>query len=247
MTSSCKGYSLDKNAPIGVFDSGIGGTTILESLQELLPNDDYIFFGDSKNCPYGTKSLTDLERIVKNVVDYLLRERVKIIVVACNTATTQTIEFLREEYPFISFVGTEPAIKLACDSGRSNLLLLSTEGTAHSMRTEELIEENLREGQNIVNLPCLGLAEAIETRDAERINHNLTKNFQNVKNPEKVDVVILGCTHYPIVKTEIQKFFPNARLVDGGNGVARHTQELLKSQGLLSVSPKHGQVKYFFS
>jgi len=247
VTSSRKKYNLDKNAPIGVFDSGIGGTTVLKSLQELLPNENYIFFGDSKNCPYGTKSLPELVEIVENAVCFLLEEQVKSIVVACNTATTQTIEFLREKYSFISFIGTEPAIKLACDSGKSNLLLLSTEGTAHSPRTEELVKENLRENQTIINLPCFGLAEAIETRDADRINQNLEKNFQDVKNPEAVDVVILGCTHYPLAKAEIQKFFPNAKLVDGGNGVARHTQELLRSQGLLSPSVKRGEIRYFFS
>ena len=150
--------------PIGVFDSGIGGTTVLKSVQELLPNENYVFFGDSKNCPFGTKPLDELKTIVKNAVDFLLESNVKLVIVACNTATTQTIGFLRETYLSLPFVGTEPAIKLACDSGKKHLLLLSTEGTAHSPRTKELINKNLKPDQTLINLPCLGLAEAIESR-----------------------------------------------------------------------------------
>ncbi len=236
-----------QNNPIGVFDSGIGGTTVLKSVQALLPNEDYVFFGDSKNCPFGTKSPEELRNIVKNAVDFLLEKRAKLIIVACNTATTQTIDFLRQTYPKISFVGTEPAIKLACNSGKSHLLLLSTEGTAHSPRTQELIEQNLKDGQTLTNLPCLGLAEAIETRDLAKIRANLQNNFKNVENPEVIDIVILGCTHYPLAKTEIQKFFKNAELIDGGAGVARQTKKLLTEQNLLNSSGHHGSVEYFFS
>ena len=233
--------------PIGVFDSGIGGTTVLKSVQELLPNENFVFFGDSKNCPFGTKSPAELKTIVKHAVDFLLVKHVKLIIVACNTATTQTIDFLRQTYPQIPFVGTEPAIKLACDAKKQNLLLLSTEGTAHSPRTQELIAQNLKEGQTLVNLPCLGLAEAIETRDLAKIRANLKENFKHLKNPESVDIVILGCTHYPLAKTEIQKFFKHAKLIDGGNGVARQTKKLLTEQNLLNPSQRHGSVEYFFS
>lgn len=236
-----------QNNPIGVFDSGIGGTTVLKSVQALLPSEDYVFFGDSKNCPFGTKSPEELKTIVKNATEFLLEKHVKLIIVACNTATTQTIDFLRETYPEIPFVGTEPAIKLATDSGKTNLLLLSTEGTAHSSRTQELIETNLRDGQTLVNLPCLGLAEAIETRDLKKIRASLEENFKHVENPEAVEIVILGCTHYPLAGKEIQKFFPHAELIDGGDGVARQTKKLLSEKNLLNQSEKHGSVEYFFS
>lgn len=235
------------DAPIGVFDSGIGGTTILHSVQSLLPNENYVFFGDSKNCPFGTKDLPELKEIVKSATEFLIEKHAKLIIVACNTATTQTIDYLRETFPDIPFVGTEPAIKLACDSGATNILLLSTEGTAHSPRTQELIEQNINPGQRVDNLPCLGLAEAIETRDIEKIRANLAENFKNVAEPEKVEVVVLGCTHYPLASAEIQKFFPNAKLMDGGEGVAKQTKKLLEEKGLLSPSDKRGEVEYFFS
>lgn len=235
------------DAPIGVFDSGIGGTTVLKSVQELLPNENYVFFGDSANCPFGTKSPSELRQIVKAATERLLERKVKLIIVACNTATTQTIEYLRETFPEVPFVGTEPAVKLACDGGWTQILLLSTEGTAHAPRTEELIHENVRPGQTIVNLPCLGLAEAIETRDLTKIRENLKENFKNVQNPEEVEVVILGCTHYPLAKAEIQKFFPKAKLIDGGEGVARQVKRLLEERGLLNPAKKRGEVEYFFS
>ena len=235
------------DAPIGVFDSGIGGTTVLRAVREMLPNENYVFFGDSKNCPFGTKSEPELKEIVKNATEFLLKKQVKLIIVACNTATTQTIDYLRETFPNIPFVGTEPAIKLACDSGAKNILLLSTEGTAHSPRTQELIGKNIKLGQKVVNVPCLGLAEAIETRDIERIKKNLAYNFENIEDKDLVDVVVLGCTHYPLAKTEIQKFFPKAKLVDGGEGVARQTKKLLEEKGLLSRRNKPGEVEYFFS
>ena len=236
-----------QNSPIGVFDSGIGGTTVLKSVQKLLPHEDYIFFGDSKNCPFGTKSPEELKTIVRSATEFLLSKRVKLIIVACNTATTQTINFLRQTYPNIPFVGTEPAIKLACDSKKANLLLLSTEGTAYSPRTRKLIKNNLREEQTITNLPCLGLAETIETRNLAKICTNLEDNFKNVQNPETVDIVILGCTHYPLVSGEIQKFFKNAKLIDGGDGVARQTKKLLAEQNLLNHKTTPGSVEYFFS
>ena len=233
--------------PIGIFDSGIGGTTILRSVQALLPQENFIYFGDSKNCPFGTKSPEELKTIVRAATDFLLQKHAKLVIVACNTATTQTIDFLRTTYPGVSFVGTEPAIKLACDSGKPNLLLLSTEGTAHSPRTQTLIDANLRPSQTLTNLPALGLAEAIETCDLNKIRANLAQNFKNIKNPEQIDLVILGCTHYPLIKSEIQKFFPHAQLIDGGTGVARQTQKLLKKQNLLNSQSSPGSVEYFFS
>ncbi len=235
------------SSPIGVFDSGIGGTTILKSVRKLLPNENYVFFGDSANCPFGTKNIDELKSIVRNATDFLIKKGAKIIIVACNTATTQTIEYLRELYPNIPFVGTEPAVKLACGTGKKMLLLLSTEGTAHSPRTQELIEQNIRPNQQIVNLPCIGLAEAIETTDADRIHECLVKNFKNVEKPEEVDIVILGCTHYPLASEQIKSFFPNASLLDGGDGVARQTQKILSERKLLSPNTESGTVEYFFS
>ena len=150
------------NELIGLFDSGVGGTTILKELQKILPYEDYIYYADSKNNPYGELSDEELHKITENIVDYLLKRRAKIIVVACNTATTRCIKYLRDKYPGVTFVGTEPAIKPACEAGYKNILLLATPGTCGSARTKELIDTYKKEDQNIYVVPCYGLANAIE-------------------------------------------------------------------------------------
>lgn len=129
-----KGYN--KAMKIGFFDSGIGGTTVMEAVKRELPEEEYIYFGDTENCPYGEKSLEELQKIVTHDVEYLLGRGAEVIVVACNTATTRTIKWLREKFPEVPFVGTEPAIKKACEETEvkegeiAKIVLISTPGTA---------------------------------------------------------------------------------------------------------------------
>ena len=212
---------------IGVFDSGIGGTTVLAALQELLPNEDYHYIADSENCPYGEKSDEELCRIVTANVEKLKAWGAKIIVVACNTATTRCIGYLRQQYPEIIFIGTEPAIKLAAQTDAKNILVLATPGTIASERTKSLLEKNQKPGQNITLLPCPGLADAIENyfaTDSSKIVDKLTELLAGVPTP---DIIVLGCTHYSLIKDFIQDFFPNAKLLDGNLGIARRLKQLL--------------------
>ena len=129
------------NKKIGVFDSGLGGLSILKELIKLLPNEDYLFYGDSINNPYGDKSDEELLTITSHVVDYLLDNDCKIIVIACNTATTSCLKKLREKYPNTIFVGTVPAIKIAYDNNYKNTLVLATPYTIKSKRVRELIHD----------------------------------------------------------------------------------------------------------
>lgn len=213
---------------IGVFDSGIGGATVLAALQELLPNEDYHYIADSENCPYGEKSDEELRRIVVMNVEKLRAWGAKIIVIACNTATTRCIGYLRQQYPGITFIGTEPAIKLATKiTDATNILVLATPGTITSERTKALLEENQKPGQNIILLPCPGLADVIEkylTIDSSKIVDKLTELLAGVSMP---DVVVLGCTHYSLIKDYIQDLFPNAKLLDGNFGIACRLKQLL--------------------
>ena len=135
------------NNKIGMFDSGIGGLTVLKELRKILPNENYIYYADSKNNPYGEKSDSELMAIVTNIVDYLISKEVKIIVIACNTATTRCINRLRKMYPDMIFVGTEPAIKVACDKNYKNTLVMATPGTIKSERTHELVKLNKKRNQ----------------------------------------------------------------------------------------------------
>ena len=209
---------------IGVFDSGKGGTTVLAAIKKMLPENEYYYIADSENCPYGEKSDDELMKIVRNNVDELKKWGAEIVVIACNTATTKCIERLRELYPEIKFVGTEPAIKLATKSDAKKILVMATPGTVHSERVMSLLEENQKAGQEIELLACSGLADAIE--EDNEVDEVLSKLLVDVSEP---DLIVLGCTHYSLIKDKIQRFFPDAILIDGNNGVARRVAELTKN------------------
>lgn len=231
---------------IGMFDSGIGGLTILKELKKLLPNEDYIYYADSKNNPYGEKSDAELMKIVTNIVDYLISRDVKIIVIACNTATTRCIKRLRMMYPDIPFVGTEPAIKVACDNNYKNTLVMATPGTIKAERTHELVKNYKRKGQKIKLLPCKGLADTIEfgiEKDIDRVLHNLLHSYYD----KGIDSIVLGCTHYPYAKKNIQKLFPNAKLIDGNKGVSNQVKRVLESMNLLNNKTEKGSEEIIYN
>lgn len=204
---------------IGVFDSGKGGTSVLREIKKLLPDEEYYYLADSKNCPYGDKTDEELYTIVTNNVEFLRDWGAKIIVIACNTATTKCIDKLRKDFKDLIFVGTEPAVKLAVSTGAKNILILATPGTIKSERLATLLKENQKPGQSITLLPCPGLADAIEHDKGVDAKLN-----ELLKNAEQPDVVVLGCTHYSLIKDKIQPFFPNAILIDGNVGVAKRVK-----------------------
>ena len=234
------------NNKIGMFDSGIGGLTVLKELRKLLPNENYIYYADSKNNPYGEKSDEELMSIVTGIVDFLISKEVKIIVIACNTATTRCINRLRKMYPSMIFVGTEPAIKVACDKNFKNTLVMATPGTIKSERTHELVKLNKRKDQNITLLPCKGLADAIESGNKDSVNKVLHKLLDKYTN-QNIDSIVLGCTHYPHAKKNIKEIFPNAKLIDGNKGVSKQVKRQLESHNLLSDSTLHGKVKMIYN
>ena len=221
------------NKKIGVFDSGIGGTTTLHEIIKLLPHEDYIYYADSKNNPYGSKSDEELFDITSNIVDFLLTKDVKIIVIACNTATTKCIAKLRNKYPNMMFVGTVPAIKVACDNNYKNTLVLATPGTISSDLTKELVDNNKKDYQKIHLVACDGLANAIETNNEEKINKLLNEYLTPYKD-KNIDAVILGCTHYPLIKDKIQSYFKDSVIIDGNIGVANRVKQLLEENNLLN-------------
>ena len=231
------------NKKIGVFDSGIGGLTTLEEIKNLLPNENYIFYADTKNNPYGEKTKEELCSITENIVDYLLSRDVKLIVIACNTATTNCIEYLRNKYKDIEFIGTEPAIKVACDNNYHNTLVMATPSTINSERTQTLLDNNLKENENFYLLACDGLANAIEKNDNDRIDQLLNKYLNDYKD-KNIDAIVLGCTHYPIIRGKIQAFFPNAKLIDGNLGVAKRVKYILEKNNLLNTSNDKGTVDF---
>lgn len=207
---------------IGIFDSGKGGLSVFDEIKKILPNEEYKYIADSKNCPYGEKSDEELMKITRGNVNELKDWGAEIIVIACNTATTRCIDRLRREYSGLKFVGTEPAIKLAADSGAKDILVMATPGTIGAEQTLKLVEKNKRDGQKIRLLSCPGLADAIEFNN--EIDKKLGELLLGVGN---YDCVVLGCTHYPLIKDKIGKYFPDAKIVDGNRGVARRVKEIM--------------------
>ena len=184
--------------------------------------------------------------IVTNIVDFLISKEVKIIVIACNTATTRCINRLRKMYPNMIFVGTEPAIKVACDKNYKNTLVMATPGTIKSERTHELVKLNKKRDQKITLLSCKGLADAIESGNKDNVNKVLHKLLDKYID-EDIDSIVLGCTHYPHAKKNIKELFPKAKLIDGNKGVSKQVKRQLESHNLLNNSTTRGKVKMIYN
>ena len=226
---------------IGLFDSGLGGLSILKELIKILPNENYLFYEDSINNPYGEKSEEDLIRITSNITDYLLSKECKIIVIACNTATTTCMKKLREKYPDTIFVGVVPAIKVACDNGYKNIINFSTPNTKNSKRVDELIHDYKAIDQMIYNISGENLANLVELDKKDEIAVLLERVLSPYK--DIADALVLGCTHYSLIKDDINKVLPNTILLDGCKGVSQEVKRQLESHNLLNPSSTEGIIE----
>lgn len=215
-----------KSQPIAFFDSGIGGTTILKDTIKLLPNENYIYYPDSKNIPYGNKSKEQLFKIVDNVVKNLIKYNPKIIVCACNTATAMVLNDIRAKYKDYTFVGTEPAIKVVHDNfNDKNTIILTTKGTGHSEKFQELLKQYGSQNTTLIEAPLL--AELIEQeQDCYPYLKTLLADYNNI------NIVVLGCTHFPLAKEAISKLLGPVTFVHGGPGIANRIKNLLIEQNL---------------
>lgn len=233
-----------KQCPIGVFDSGVGGISVLRELVALMPNENYIFYGDSKNAPYGTRTLEEVQKLTCADARYLLARGVKALVVACNTATSAAINILRETYPDMPVIGIEPALKPAVLSkARPRVLVMATPMTLREEKFHNLMQK-FEQDAVILPLPCPGLVEFVERGDLESVElEQFLRELFAAYRAEPVDCVVLGCTHYPFVKKAIQKVLGEQVLIfDGGEGTARETRRRLKECGLLNPSRERGTV-----
>ena len=222
---------MDNNKPIGVFDSGIGGTSIWKEIHNLLPNEKTIYLADSKNAPYGEKSREEIIRLSMKNTDFLLKMDCKLIVVACNTATTNAIRELRAHYN-IPFIGIEPAIKPAAINSRTQIIgILATKGTLNS----ELFHKTTEMFQHIKIIEQIGygLVELIENGQIESPEMNqLLHSYLQPMIEANIDFLVLGCSHYPYLIPQIRKIIPNhIHIIDSGLAVARQTQNVLNEIG----------------
>src|SRR3989344_2004250 len=233
------------NRPIGVFDSGVGGLSIFVELKKLLPHENFVFFADQKNVPYGEKSKKELVGFMYKVVDYLKdKHDIKMFVIACNTATCFTIKGLRARYA-MPMVGTEPAVKPASQGTKTGTIaIISTPATSKSKTVKKLIND-YGNGITVLNIGCKNLENTVEKGNLENpeVNKLLRKYLKEVKN-SNTDQLVLGCTHYPLLKIAIEKILgPSVKLVDSGQAIARHTRSLLQTHKILSKGK--GTTAYF--
>lgn len=243
-----KGYGemTDKlNGPIGVFDSGVGGISVLRELVALMPNENYIFYGDSKHAPYGTKTREEVENLTVKDAEYLVAQGVKALVVACNTATSAAIQVLRRKYRDMPVIGIEPALKPAVHCRvHPCVLVLATPMTLREEKFRKLMLQ-FEEEAEIIPLPCPGLVEFVEqgNLDSKELRQFLSELFAPYQKIP-VDCVVLGCTHYPFVRGIIQSVLGmHVKIFDGGAGTARETKRRLVECGLLNTSRELGTVQ----
>ena len=227
----------DNQQPIGIFDSGIGGTSIWKEIHELLPNESTIYLSDSKNAPYGQKSKKEiLDLSIKNT-EFLIDNDCKLIVVACNTATTNAIDYLRDNYS-IPIIGIEPAIKSASIQTKTGIIgILATKGTLNSRLFEET-SATINQNITIIEQVGTGLVELIEKGDIHStVMTDLLHKYLKPMLISKCDCIVLGCTHYPYLIPQIRQIIgDNIKIIDSGEAVAKQTKNILIREGLMSNS-----------
>ena len=232
--------ALSPNAPVGVFDSGVGGLSVLRALRAELPHERFVYFADSGHAPYGERDERHVIERSRDVVERLRREHaIKALVVACNTATAAAIHLLRAEHPDLAIVGVEPALKPALAASRTHRIgVLATRGTLASAKYAAL-RASLGAQAAFIEQPCDGLAGAIERFDTTKIvalcaAYTSALGTFGTKNGE-IDTLVLGCTHYPIVADQLRACVgPHVALIETGPPVARQTRRLLQTRALLA-------------
>ena len=232
-----------KSEYIAVFDSGVGGISVLRELIKQMPEEHYLYFGDSANAPYGDRTTQQVRALTLQAVEELVKRGVKALVVACNTATSAAIHILREIYPDLIVVGIEPALKVAADrfpGGRIGVM-----ATQVTLREEKFAHQAERFPQMQIDLiPAPGLVELIEVGYTE--GPQVETLLRQILGPYvgKLDALVLGCTHYPFAGNAIRRILgPETVLLDGGEGTARQTQRCLETAGLRNEGPGSVQIE----
>lgn len=226
--------------PIGVFDSGIGGLSILAALRAELPLENFVYIADSGHAPYGERDDAHVIARSRAITQHLLAQhRIKALVIACNTATAAAIHLLRQDYPGLPIIGVEPALKPAAASSQTRRIgVMATRGTLASAKFRTLLD-SLQSQAEFICQPCDGLADAIEREDAMKVAAlcaDYTKAMGEFgTEPGQMDTLVLGCTHYPFAEARLRALLgPQVQLIDSGAPVARQTRRVLQTQAMLA-------------
>ena len=222
----------DRNSPVGVFDSGVGGISVLGQLVKTLPQEQFIYVGDTAHAPYGTKPPAEVLGYIRGVMDQLTARDVKAVVIACNTATSVAAATLRAEMT-LPIIGMEPALKPAAMARKRGLILvLATPMTLCLPKFDALMA---RYGEGAVRLPCPGLMELVEQEDFAGAEEYLQEHLAAFDMSD-VDAVVLGCTHYVFLRPVLKRILPaHVQIMDGNEGTARQLRRVLEERGLLRL------------
>jgi glutamate racemase len=237
------------NHPIGIFDSGVGGLSVLRAIREQMPHESIVYFGDQGHVPYGARPMEEIQKFSEGITRFLLEQNSKIIVVACNTASAAALKYLREKFPGVAFVGMEPAVKPAAEVTITGKVgVLATPATFQGALYASVVE---RFGADVelFQHTCPGLVSQIERGelDTQRTREILEDALLPMLE-KKIDTVVLGCTHYPFVIPLIEQIVgENVRVIDPAPSVARQTKRLLEARDSLNRSEELGYVQFFTS
>jgi glutamate racemase len=237
------------NSPIGIFDSGIGGLSVLRAVRMQMPAENILYFGDQGHIPYGPRPMEQIRQFSESITNFLLERDVKIIVVACNTASAAALKYLREKFPDVKFVGMEPAVKPAAERTQTGRVgVLATPATFQGALYASVVER-FANGVILFQNTCNGLVQQIEQGN---LNGKETRRIlEDALLPmleKDIDTVVLGCTHYPFVIPLIQEIVGgNVRVIDPAPSVAKQAQRLLEAGGVLNESRSKGSVRLFTS
>lgn len=241
--------SITQDSPIGILDSGMGGISIWAEVVRQMPFEEVVYWADSAHCPYGGRSREEITALVRNGVSTLVEAGVKLIVVACNTATTAAISTLRAEWPEMLFVGLEPAVKPAARETRSGVV--GVLGTAYTVGSEMFRQTTERYatgiGVRVIATAGNGLVEAVENgREDAPETERLLRGYIEPMLAEGVDELVLACTHFPLLIPAIRRVLGDrpVRIVDPAPAIARHTAELLRERGLLTDRTVSGRSRF---
>ena len=217
---------------VAVIDSGVGGLSVVPALRAALPNEDFVYFGDAGNAPYGEKTVEEVKEIVDSIVGAMIKDGAKAIVLACNTATSAAAPFLREKYKDVPIIGMEPALKPAAEAAeRPRVLVMATPLTIREKKLHALAEK-LKEEADFVLIPCHGLVEAVERGEVE--DDRIRILISDILSPhlDGADSIVLGCTHYAHLRGIIEDVARGVPIFDGAEGTARETKRRLDTAGI---------------
>ncbi len=237
------------NSPIGIFDSGIGGLSVLRAIRGLMPDESVVYFGDQIHIPYGPRPMEQIGRFSEVITNFLLQQQAKIVVVACNTASAAALKDLRIKFPEMQFVGMEPAVKPAAERTQTGRVgVLATPATFQGALYASVVER-FANGVELFQDTCAGLVQQIEQGNLDgRETRQILENALQPMLEKNIDTVVLGCTHYPFVIPVIEQIVgENVRVIDPAPAVAKQTKRLLEAGGLVNPASAGGKIRLFTS